>query len=92
MAPLMGAAGWHICFDVLDHALSGTPIGRIVGPEAMKFGGWQRLKRCLREAAVASRLRFRSLRDRVAHALAPNVIDSNSRSSRHEPGPAFPLM
>jgi uncharacterized protein YndB with AHSA1/START domain len=38
-----GAAGWHICFDVLDHLLSGTPIGRIVGPEAMKFGGWQRL-------------------------------------------------
>ena len=21
----MGAAGWHICFDVLDHLLSGTP-------------------------------------------------------------------
>ena len=39
----MGAAGWHICFDVLDRLLSGTPIGRIVGPEAMKFGGWQRL-------------------------------------------------
>ncbi len=39
----MGAAGWHICFDVLDHLLSGTPIGRMVGPEAMKFGGWQRL-------------------------------------------------
>jgi uncharacterized protein YndB with AHSA1/START domain len=38
----MGAAGWHICFDVLDHFLSGTPIGRIVGPEAMKFS-WQRL-------------------------------------------------
>jgi uncharacterized protein YndB with AHSA1/START domain len=38
----MGAAGWHICFDVLDHLLSGTPIGPIVGPEAMKFG-WQRL-------------------------------------------------
>jgi hypothetical protein len=38
----MGAAGWHICFDVLDHLLSGTPIGRIVGSEAMKFG-WQRL-------------------------------------------------
>ena len=38
-----GAAGWHICFDVLDHLLSGTPIGRIVGAEAMKFGGWQRL-------------------------------------------------
>ena len=39
----MGAAGWHICFDVLDHLLSGTPIGRTVGPEAMKFPGWQRL-------------------------------------------------
>ena len=38
----MGAAGWHICFDVLDRLLSGTPIGRIAGPEAMKFG-WQRL-------------------------------------------------
>jgi len=38
-----GAAGWHICFDVLDRHLSGTPIGRIVGGEAMKFGGWQRL-------------------------------------------------
>ena len=39
----MGAAGWQICFDVLDYLLGGTPIGRIVGPEAMKFGGWQRL-------------------------------------------------
>jgi uncharacterized protein YndB with AHSA1/START domain len=38
-----GAAGWHISFDVLDHLLSGTPIGRIVGAEAMKFAGWQRL-------------------------------------------------
>jgi uncharacterized protein YndB with AHSA1/START domain len=39
----MGAAGWHICLDVMDHALSGTPLGRIVGPETMKFEGWQRL-------------------------------------------------
>jgi uncharacterized protein YndB with AHSA1/START domain len=39
----MGAAGWHICFDVLDHLLSGTAIGRIVGPEAMQVDGWQRL-------------------------------------------------
>jgi uncharacterized protein YndB with AHSA1/START domain len=39
----MGAAGWHICLDVLDRLLGGTPIGRIVGPEAMKFDGWQRL-------------------------------------------------
>jgi Activator of Hsp90 ATPase homolog 1-like protein len=38
-----GAAGWHICFDVLDRLLAGQPIGRMVGPEAMKFGGWQRL-------------------------------------------------
>jgi len=40
----MGAAGWHICFDVMDHLLSGTPIGRIAGPEAMKFDGFQRLR------------------------------------------------
>jgi uncharacterized protein YndB with AHSA1/START domain len=39
----MGAAGWHICFDVLDHLLAGRPIGRIVGPEGMKFPGFQRL-------------------------------------------------
>jgi uncharacterized protein YndB with AHSA1/START domain len=39
----MGAAGWHICFDVLDHLLSGSPIGRIVAGDALKFGGWQRL-------------------------------------------------
>ena len=37
-----GAAGWHISFDVLDRLLSGQPIGRIAGGEAMKFG-WQRL-------------------------------------------------
>jgi uncharacterized protein YndB with AHSA1/START domain len=39
----MGAAGWHICFDVLDHLLSGTPIGRIVAGDALQFEGWQRL-------------------------------------------------
>lgn len=39
----IGAAGWHLCFDVLDHLLSGTPLGRMVGMEVMKFDGWQRL-------------------------------------------------
>jgi uncharacterized protein YndB with AHSA1/START domain len=39
----MGAAGWHICFDVMDRHLAGQPIGRMVGPETMKFEGWQRL-------------------------------------------------
>jgi uncharacterized protein YndB with AHSA1/START domain len=39
----MGAAGWHICFDILDNLLCGAPIGRIAGPETMKFPGWQRL-------------------------------------------------
>jgi uncharacterized protein YndB with AHSA1/START domain len=38
-----GAAGWHICLDVLERLLAGEPIGRIVGSDAMKFGGWQRL-------------------------------------------------
>jgi uncharacterized protein YndB with AHSA1/START domain len=39
-----GAAGWHICFDVLDRLLTGEPIGRMVGPEVAKFEGWQRLQ------------------------------------------------
>ena len=39
----MGTAGWHICLDVLDRLLAGRPIGRITGPDAMKFDGWQRL-------------------------------------------------
>ena len=38
-----GAAGWHICFDVLDGLLTGEPIGRTVGPQVMQFEGWQRL-------------------------------------------------
>ena len=38
-----GAAGWHISFDVLERLLAGEPIGRIVGADAMKFAGWQRL-------------------------------------------------
>ncbi len=38
-----GAAGWHICFDVLDQYLAGQPLGRIVGADALAFGGWQRL-------------------------------------------------
>jgi uncharacterized protein YndB with AHSA1/START domain len=39
----MGAAGWHICFDVLSRLLADHPIGRIVGPDALKIGGFQRL-------------------------------------------------
>ncbi len=39
----MGAAGWHVCLDVLDRLLGGTPIGRIVADVALKFDGWQRL-------------------------------------------------
>ena len=39
----MGAAGWHVCIDVMDRLVAGQPIGRIAGPDAMKFAGWQRL-------------------------------------------------
>ena len=39
----MGAAGWHLCLDIMDHMLNGEHIGRIVGPDALKFEGWQRL-------------------------------------------------
>ena len=38
-----GAAGWHISLEVLDRLLEGDPIGRLVGADAMKAAGWQRL-------------------------------------------------
>jgi uncharacterized protein YndB with AHSA1/START domain len=40
----MGAAGWHIAFDVLDRLLAGHPIPRIAGPASFKFDGWKRLQ------------------------------------------------
>ena len=39
----MGAAGWHVCFDVMDRWLDGNPIGRLVAGDALKSDGWQRL-------------------------------------------------
>jgi len=39
----MGAAGWHICLDVLAAFLADQPIGRTAGPDLMKWEGWQRL-------------------------------------------------
>ena len=39
----MGAAGWHVAFDVLERLLDGAPIGRIAGAAAMRFDGWQQL-------------------------------------------------
>jgi uncharacterized protein YndB with AHSA1/START domain len=39
----MGAAGWHIAFDVLERLLDGAPVGRVGGAAAMQFEGWQRL-------------------------------------------------
>lgn len=41
----MGAAGWHICLDVLDHLLGNEPLGRIAGSDALQFEGWQRLNK-----------------------------------------------
>jgi uncharacterized protein YndB with AHSA1/START domain len=35
-------AGWHICIDVLDRALDGRPVGRIVADAARKVG-WDKL-------------------------------------------------
>ena len=35
-------AGWHICLDVAERLLKGSPIGRIVAAEALDHG-WQRL-------------------------------------------------
>jgi uncharacterized protein YndB with AHSA1/START domain len=41
----MGAAGWHVCFDVMDHLLAGNALGRMVGPDALKIDGWNQLHR-----------------------------------------------
>jgi hypothetical protein len=35
-------AGWHICIDVLERALDGRPVGRIVA-DAARLVGWERL-------------------------------------------------
>lgn len=40
----MGAAGWHVCLDVLDRWLGGAPMGRLVGMDALTSPGWQRLR------------------------------------------------
>lgn len=39
----MGAAGWHLCLDVLERWVDGRPIGRLVGADALAFPGWHRL-------------------------------------------------
>lgn len=39
-----GAAGWHICFEVLIQLLSGIAVARIAGADAIKSEGWQRLR------------------------------------------------
>jgi hypothetical protein len=38
-----GAAGWHICFDVLERLLAGEAIGLIAGAAAMNYPAWKRL-------------------------------------------------
>jgi uncharacterized protein YndB with AHSA1/START domain len=38
-----GAAGWHICIDVLQRLLAGEAIGLIVGAAAMQSRGWGKL-------------------------------------------------
>lgn len=40
----MGAAGWHICCDVMARMLDGDPVGRMVGNDALQFEGWHRLR------------------------------------------------
>ncbi len=39
----MGAAGWHICLDVLRHYLADEPVGRMAGMGMLNEPGWQRL-------------------------------------------------
>jgi uncharacterized protein YndB with AHSA1/START domain len=39
----MGAAGWHVCFDVMERLLDEAPVGRHVGMSMMQDPGWRRL-------------------------------------------------
>ena len=39
----MGAAGWHVCLDVMDRMLDGDPIGRLVAGDALQSEAWQQL-------------------------------------------------
>jgi uncharacterized protein YndB with AHSA1/START domain len=39
----MVAAGWHICFAVLDRLLAGDPVGVIRGQDSMRYG-WADLR------------------------------------------------
>ncbi len=66
-----GAAGWHISLDVLDRLLSGNPIGRIAGADAMKF----------RLAAIGCRVR-QAVRRRTAKLATeggPKVVRLRGR-------------
>ena len=60
----MGAAGWHICIDVLDRLVGGAPIGRIVAGDAMQFG-WPQLNT---EYARQFEIDAPSLQPDAAHA------------------------
>jgi len=37
------AAGWHICLDVAERMLDGSPVGPIRGQEALQYG-WDELR------------------------------------------------
>ena len=39
-----GAAGWHICFEVLAQLLSGVAIAAMAGADAVKSKRWQQLR------------------------------------------------
>jgi uncharacterized protein YndB with AHSA1/START domain len=39
-----GAAGWHICFEVLTQLLCGIAVARIAGGDAVKSERWKQLR------------------------------------------------
>ncbi len=49
----MGAAGWHLCVDVLQQYIAGTPQGRTVGTDALQSADWHRLHAMYREEFAA---------------------------------------
>lgn len=65
----MGAAGWHVCLDILDSLLGGNPIGRIAGRDALQFDGWRRLY-----AEYARMFEAGEPEQAAAHSLEPGAV------------------
>ena len=80
----MGAAGWHICLDVLDHLLGGDPIGRIVGRRRDEVRRLAAAERGVREAVRRSK-RPAGRRRAANHPSEVHDVMKKSATTRANP-------